>query len=335
MTSSILRPFLLIPFAILLSSCASSGGTQGASTEEAQLDQMAANEGTAASEKDEDTASENGILEPAEPADAIHAEESGDEDGDGQETSDNVKKASSGAPLSEDKKQLKEQIESVERESLGDPKLKTLGLYGDLKACRMKLNSKAYGGTGELFWDEPGDRLSEKWLSDSDVGAKEFQATLMIVKFRRDYLNSELKACELELSKRTKNSGESLAVNVTEGDSDNDERVRSYICRFVKKGASLRDFLVQTFSRGLLQLEHFDLDQEFLVASLKDKAGTQKPHGLMFMGWKLVFDRGPLNLDQVIFDKKDASMVAWTFFEKDKVSDAKSCLPKDSGLWNP
>ena len=55
----------------------------------------------------------------------------------------------------------------------------------------------------------------------------------------------------------------------------------------------------------------------------------------MFMGWKLVFDRGPLNLDQVIFDKKDASMVAWTFFEKDKVSDAKSCLPKDSGLWNP
>lgn len=262
------------------------------------------------------------------PADAVIID-------DEEEEVSSAPKAPEPKPLSKDKAELKNRIVEIELESLGDPKKKTLGLYGDLKACRVKLASPAYGGSGTLFWDEPGDRLSEKWLSSPQGEVQEYQAVLMIVRYRRDYLKNELEKCQQALQARKHDPSLSSSVSITEGDSDNDERVHQYMCRFVRKGASLRDFLIQTFSRGILQLEDFNLDQKFLVASLGDKKGVVRPHGLMFMGWKLSFDRGPLILKDIIFNEKDAKLQYWSFSGKDKIEEGqKSCLKKEAGHWN-
>lgn len=272
-----------------------------------------------------------GVAAEEQPADQVNVK-----DQDAEEPSEEVKKAErlSDRPLPKDKAAVRDRIVQVENESLGDMKKKTLGLLGDLKACRMKLSSKAYGGDGKLFWEEPSDRLSEKWLSDSEASLNEYQAVLMIVRYRRDYLSGELSACEGELKKRKHNPSLGTEVAVTEGDSDNDDRVHRYMCGFVSKNASLKNFLIQTFSRGLLQLEDFDLDQELLVASLKDEKGVSKDHGLMFMGWRLSFNQGPVTLSDVLFHDKEVKLKNWSFSQNEKLADSKTCLAKGPGVWN-
>lgn len=313
---------LLITTLLTLSACSTFQKNQDADSE---------------AETEEEAASEATPIPGELPADAVVADANSDDE-DEELSAEAQKKAKAKLlekPLPKDKANLKEKITEVERESLGDDKKKTLGLYGDLKACRTKLSSKQYGGSGILSWDEPGDKLSEKWLASNEVQLKEYQAVLLIVRLRRDYLKNELTTCEQELASKKPDTSLSASVEVTEGDSDNDERVQQYVCRFVKKGASLKDFLVQTFSRGLLQIENFDLSQEFLVSSLKDQKGVSKNHGLMFMGWKLSFDKGPLTLNQIIFDEKDAKLNHWTYLDKTKVVGNENCLKKPSGVWNP
>lgn len=289
----------------------------------------------AQSAKKGEAAEDLGVPSEEAPADQVnlknHAEEITEP-----EQKEEPKKAErlSDRPLPKDKAAVRDRIVQVENESLGDKKKKTMGLIGDLKACRMKLSSKAYGGDGALFWDEPSDRLSEKWLSDSEASLQEYQAVLMIVRYRRDYLSGELSSCENELGKRKHDASLGTAVTITEGDSDNDDRVHRYMCGFVGKNALLKDFLIQTFSRGLLQLENFDLNQELLVASLKDEKGSSKKHGLMFMGWRLSFNQGPVTLSDVLFTDKEVKLKYWSFSQKEKVEPSKSCLAKGVGVWN-
>jgi len=141
---------------------------------------------------------EEKILEPSEPADVVHVAE--EEDG-ADEESDSEARPTSLKALSEDKVVLKNRILQVELESFGDEKQKTLGIYGNLKACRVKLASPAYEGDGTFFWDEPDDRISENWLSDGDREVKAFQAAVKVVELRKGHLQSELEACEKRLSR--------------------------------------------------------------------------------------------------------------------------------------
>jgi hypothetical protein len=321
--SSLIHLVFPVCFPLLLAHCAQKTVSKDAAPPSSEVEEAGGDVGEGAAEGD-------AVVGEGAPADAVDVDEDAAE---GSAVVAPQKVASK--PLPKDKANLKDKIVDVENEALGDAKKKTLGLFGDLKACRAKLASKAYGGDGTLFWDEPGDRLSEKWLTSADTDIKEFQAVLLIVRYRRDYLKSEWDQCQQKLQSLKPDPAQSLAVTITEGDSDNDDRVHQYMCRFVKKGASLKDFLLQTFSRGILQLENFDLSQEFLVAPLKDEKGVSYKNGLMFMGWKLSFDQGPLNLKEIIFDNKDAKLEHWAFVNKDKVADKDSCLPKAAGLWNP
>jgi len=93
--------------------------------------------------------------------------------------------------------------------------------------------------------------------------------------------------------------------------------------------------LLQSFSRGILKIDHFNLSQEFLISSLQDSKQKNRSHGLMFMGWKLAYDKGKISLEEILFGNKDAAMINWTFPEKEKVSNHKVCLKKADGEWNP
>src|SRR5688572_7418821 len=71
------------------------------------------------------------------------------------------------APTPEEAVSLKEKLQTMqntvyalEDKIYGVKKLGTLGLYGELKNCRRKLASRQYGGTGDLLWTEPMDRVT-------------------------------------------------------------------------------------------------------------------------------------------------------------------------------
>lgn len=238
-------------------------------------------------------------------------------------------------PVGKNIDQIRKNIFELEAETFGDVKSRQVGMVGDLKLCKTKLASTNLGGSGTFLWDEPTEKLSEEWLKKKDIAVEIYQAVFMVAQYRRDYFKKELSACQSALSAKGSVEPNISSVQVVEGDSDNDERVHSFVCSYVHRDASLRDFLIQAFSRGTLKLEDFDLSQNLLVTELKDKSGKGKPYGLMYMGWKLSFNKGPLTLKEILLDRKDATLQYWTFSGSgEAVKDTKTCLKKGVNTWN-
>jgi hypothetical protein len=64
--------------------------------------------------------------------------------------------------MNEELRRLQNEVYELEDHVYGNRKYGSQGLYGSLKACRLKLTSKEYGGDGKLMWTEPMDRVSDK-----------------------------------------------------------------------------------------------------------------------------------------------------------------------------
>ena len=64
--------------------------------------------------------------------------------------------------MSEELRDLQNDVYSLEDRVYGNRKYGSSGLYGMLKDCRGKLSSKKYGGNGKLIWTEPIDRVTDK-----------------------------------------------------------------------------------------------------------------------------------------------------------------------------
>jgi hypothetical protein len=77
------------------------------------------------------------------------------------------------------------------------------------------------------------------------------------------------------------------------------------------------------------------MDQNLIAASLKDAKGAIKENSVLFSGWRLAFDHGPVTVGELLNDGKDAKLVAWSYEKKADVADAGQCLKSDDGVWNP
>jgi len=64
--------------------------------------------------------------------------------------------------MNEELRRLQNSVYESEDKVYGNRKYGSLGLYGALKSCKIKLSSKAYGGDGKLRWTEPIDRVTDK-----------------------------------------------------------------------------------------------------------------------------------------------------------------------------
>jgi hypothetical protein len=107
------------------------------------------------------------------------------------------------------------------------------------------------------------------------------------------------------------------------------------MCGFVKKGASLQNFLVNAFAKGWLSLNDFRAEQNLIAASLKDTRGTSKENALLFSGWKMAFDSNQVTVGELLNEGKDAKLIAWTYDKKGDVSEGSTCLASREGEWNP
>lgn len=255
--------------------------------------------------------------------------------------------------MSEKLRDLQNAVYALEDRVYGTRKLGTLGLYGELKACKRKQASRQLGGSGTLVWSEPLDRVTDKedemkiGLDEKKdlVGVSEeflkdrfqrFQGYKTILQKRADDYQHQIESCKAEVATREMDTNQSSKVMVQEMPKASVDRnsLNEFMCAFVKSGASLQQLIMASFSRGWLSLSDFRFEQNLLPVALKDVKGDAKNNALLFNGWKLAFDKSPVTVGD-LFTGKDARLVAWAYEKKSEVPNATTCLNAADGAWNP
>jgi hypothetical protein len=121
--------------------------------------------------------------------------------------------------MNDELRRIQNEVYSLEDRVYGSRKYGSEGLYGTLKQCRTKLNSKSMGGTGKVQYTEPMDRItdkedewkvgidekkklvgvSEEFLMDRIERFKNYKATLMK---REDEYKEKVEVCDADLAAR-------------------------------------------------------------------------------------------------------------------------------------
>lgn len=91
--------------------------------------------------------------------------------------------------MNEELRRLQNEVYSLEDRVYGNRKYGSKGLYGTLKACRLKLTSKEMGGDGKLMWTEPIDRVTDK-EEEFEIGIDEKEK---IVGVSEEFLKDRIK----------------------------------------------------------------------------------------------------------------------------------------------
>ncbi|MGE4133826.1 MAG: hypothetical protein AB7F86_19465 [Bdellovibrionales bacterium] len=256
--------------------------------------------------------------------------------------------------MSEKLRDLQNRVYALEDKVYGTRKLKSLGLYGDLKTCKRKLASKQYGGSGTLVWTEPLDRVTDK-EEEFKIGIDEkkelvgvseeflkdrlarFQGYQAILQKRSDEFEGQIESCQSELADRKFEKDQSSSVRVQESAKATMDRtaVHDYLCGYVKPGASLKNFMLNAFAKGWISLKEYPMEQDLLPATLQDAKGKKKEHAMLFNGWKLAFSTSPISVTEVLNGDKDATLEAWAYDKKADVQGGATCLSSADGQWNP
>ena len=121
--------------------------------------------------------------------------------------------------MNEELRRLQNEVFSLEDRVYGNRKYKSQGLYGTLKACRVKVTSKEMGGNGKLMWTEPIDRVTDK-EEEFDIGIderdkivgvseeflkdriKRFKGYRAVLQKREDEYQEKVEICDAELASR-------------------------------------------------------------------------------------------------------------------------------------
>lgn len=256
--------------------------------------------------------------------------------------------------MSERLRDLQNGVYSLEDKVYGTRKLGSQGLYGELKGCKRKLASRQFGGTGNMMWSEPLDRVtdkeeelkagvdekkdlvavSEEYLKDR---IQRFQSYRMILQKRSDDFSERIEQCNTELATKEMDSNQPNKVMVSEVPKASTERpeINQFMCGFVRSGASLESLMLNAFAKGWLSLNDFRTGQNLIAVALKDSKGVTKDNAMIFNGWKMAFDQSSVTIGELLNDGKDAKLVAWTYDRKVDVPSAGTCLSAGEGQWNP
>lgn len=257
------------------------------------------------------------------------------------------------AQMSERLRDLQNGVYALEDRVYGTRKLGSLGLYGELKGCKRKLASRQYGGSGNMVWSEPMDRVTDK-EEELKVGIDEkkelvgvseeylkdrisrFQGYKLILQKRHDEFTERIETCKAEVAAKEMDANEPSKVMVTEAPKSSVERgaINQFMCGFVHQGASLQSFMLNAFAKGWLSLGDYRMEQNLIAVSLKDAKGNSKDNALLFNGWKLAFDRTPVTVGELFNDGKDARLLAWTYDRKGDLPESGKCLASGEGVWN-
>jgi hypothetical protein len=127
--------------------------------------------------------------------------------------------------MSEEIRTLQNEVYSLEDRVYGNRKYGSLGLYGVLRECRVKLADKKNGGTGKLQFIEPLDRVTDKeeefkiGIDEKDqlVGVSEeflkdrierFRKYKLVLQKREDEYEEKVEICKNDLRNRQTQSSQ-------------------------------------------------------------------------------------------------------------------------------
>jgi hypothetical protein len=255
--------------------------------------------------------------------------------------------------IAEKLRDVQNQVYALEDRVYGMRKFGSLGLYGELKACRRKLASRQLGGTGSMVWTEPLDRITDK-EDDLKIGLDEqkdlvgvsqeylrdrlsrFQGYKMILQKRNDEFEEKIEECKTDVANKKMDASQSSKVMVTEAPKATIDKsaINQFMCGYVKAGASLESLMVNAFAHGWLSLSDFKMDQNLVGGPVKDVHGDARNNGFLFSGWKMSFDQSLITVGDLLNEGKDAKLVAWAYDHKADVASGGSCLPAAEGAWN-
>lgn len=121
--------------------------------------------------------------------------------------------------MGEELRTLQNEVYALEDQVYGNRKYNSMGLYGRLKSCRLKVNSKKMGGDGKLIFTEPIDRITDKedefeiGIDEKDkiVGVSEeflkdrikrFRGYRALLQKREDEYQEKVEICDAEMASR-------------------------------------------------------------------------------------------------------------------------------------
>jgi hypothetical protein len=241
---------------------------------------------------------------------------------------------------------LQNEVYALEDKVYGNRKFDSKGLFGELRSCKSKLASRQFGGSGTLVWAEPLDRVTDKeeelkiGLDENNqlVGVQEeylkdrinrFLGYKRILQKREDEFHQSLGECRAQAREKEVDGSQKTRVAITEISklALEKEEVNEFMCKFVRRGASLSQLLMNAFGRGWIAVSEYTPERNLLSGTIRNDLGDEKSNGMLIGSWRLAFDEGAITLKDILSGTKDARLEAW--------SGSSKCLDKADGRWNP
>ena len=254
--------------------------------------------------------------------------------------------------------QLQRRVYSVEEEVYGSDEMGNKGKWGVLKDCLKQANSKELGGDGKIHpmpekrqvtkkeaqlkigLDEQGNLvgISDEYLKDR---IERFNGYEEILQKDKDFYDEKVQICQALIDEKNFDSKSVAKLNtavtaeVTEVRTYIDPmttQINSFVCSYVKPGASLKQVVSHAVDSGWVKEE--DLKEHDVGKDVKDQTGYTFNHTFKVGNWALAFDKSYVYGDLMNENGADANLVAWMNSSNKDVPDGDTCLPSKSGRWN-
>jgi hypothetical protein len=254
--------------------------------------------------------------------------------------------------------QLQRKVYTLEEEVYGSDEFGNRGKWGVLKDCMKQVNSKDFGGDGKIHTipdrrqvtkketqmkiglDESGNLvgISDEFLKDR---IERFNAYQDILEKDKDFYDDKTQVCQALIEEK---KFDAKAIAKLDSDVTKEAKVvkayvdpmiaqmDTYLCAYVKPGASLKEMITHAVEVGWIKEE--DLKDHEVGSEVKDATGYAFTHTTKLGNWALAFDKSYVYGELMNEAGADAGLAAWMNSSSKEVAGNENCLPARSGRWN-
>ena len=260
--------------------------------------------------------------------------------------------------MAEHLQQLQRGVYSLEEEVYGNDDLGNRGKWGVLRDCMKQANSKDLGGDGKVHpiperrqvtkkesqmkigLDEQGNLvgLSDEFLKDR---IERFNGYQDILQKDKEFYDEKIQICQALIEEKNFDAKSVAKLNTAVTAEVAEVRtyvdpmttqINSYVCSYVKPGASLKQLVSHSVDAGWVKED--DLRDHEVGNEVKDATGYTFNHTFKVGNWALAYDKSFVYGDLMNESGADANLVAWLNSSNKDVVGNEACLSNKSGRWS-
>ncbi len=253
--------------------------------------------------------------------------------------------------------QIQRRVYTLEEDVYGSDDMGNKGKWGVLRDCLKQANSKELGGDGKLHpipdkrqvtkkesqlkigLDEQGNLvgISDEYLKDR---IERFNGYEEILQKDKDFYDEKIQICQALIAdknfdaKNLAKLNSAVSAEVVEVRTYVDpmtSQINSFVCSYVKPGASLKQVVSHAVDSGWIKEE--ELKEHEVGTDVKDATGYTFNHTFKVGNWALAFDKSYVYGELMNENGADANLVAWMNSASKDVAGGDTCLPSKSGRW--